>query len=41
MDIDRDLTEQQLYSTDDIHAAGITTQLKDGRYVYASVSPHL
>ena len=41
MDIDRDLTEQQLDSTDDIHAAGITIQLKDGRYVYASVSPDL
>ena len=41
MGIDRDLTEQQLDSTDDIHAAGITIQLKDGRYVYASVSPDL
>ncbi len=38
IDIDRDLTEQQLDSSDDIHAAGITTQLKDGSVVYASVS---
>lgn len=41
MDIDRDLTEQQLDSTDDIHAAGITIQLKDGRVVCASVTPEL
>ena len=40
MDIDRDLTEQQ-DSVDDIHAAGITIQLKDGRFVYASVTPEL
>jgi len=40
MDIDRDLTEQQ-DSVDDIHAAGITIQLKDGRFVYASVAPEL
>lgn len=41
MDIDRDLTEQQLDSTDDIHAAGITIKLKDGRVVCASVTPEL
>ena len=41
MDIDRDLTEQQQDSTEDIHAAGITIQLKDGRFVYASVTPEL
>lgn len=40
LDIDRDLTEQQ-DSTEDIHAAGITIQLKDGRFVYASVTPEL
>ena len=41
MDIDRDLTEQQQDSANDIHAAGITVQLKDGRDVYASVTPEL
>ena len=41
MDLDRDLTEQQQDSTEDIHAAGITIQLKDGRFVYASVTPEL
>ena len=41
MDIDRDLTEQQQDSTEDIHAAGITIQLKNGRFVYASVTPEL
>ena len=41
LDIDRDLTEQQLDSANDIHAAGITIQLKDGRVVCASVSPEL
>ena len=41
LDIDRDLTEQQQDSTEDIHAAGITIQLKDGRFVYASVTPEL
>ena len=41
LDIDRDLTEQQQDSTEDIHAAGITIQLKNGRYVYASVTPEL
>ncbi len=41
MDVDRDLTEQQQDSADDIHAAGITIQLKDGRFVYASVTPEL
>ena len=39
MDIDRDLTEQQQDSANDIHAAGITIQLKDGRVVCASVTP--
>lgn len=41
MDIDRDLTEKQLDTSDDIHTAGISIQLKDGRYVYASVAPEL
>jgi len=41
MDIDRDLTEQQEDSANDIHAAGITIQLKDGRVVCASVAPEL
>ena len=41
MDMDRDLTELQLDSTDDIHTAGITIQLKDGRVVVASVTPEL
>ena len=41
LDIDRDLTEQQQDPTEDIHAAGITIQLKDGRFVYASVTPEL
>jgi len=41
MDIDRDLTEKQVDTSDDIHTAGISIQLKDGRYVYASVAPEL
>jgi hypothetical protein len=41
MDIDRTLAEQLDDSSDNIHAAGITIQLKDGRNVYASVSPEL
>ena len=41
LDIDRTLSEQQSDSSEDIHAAGITIQLKDGRNVYASVSPEL
>ena len=41
MDMDRNLTEQQQDSSGDIHTAGITIQLKDGRYVYASVAPEL
>jgi hypothetical protein len=41
MDMDRDLAEEQQDSADDIHAAGITIQLNDGRNVYASVSPEL
>lgn len=46
MDLDKLLTEQQLAeqetdSSDSLHAAGITIQLKDGRNVYASISPEL
>lgn len=42
LDMDRDLAEQeQVDSTDDIHAAGITIQLNDGRNVYARVPPEL
>lgn len=42
MDLDRSLAEQQQGDpSEDIHAAGINIQLKDGRYVYASVSPEL
>jgi hypothetical protein len=41
MDMDRTLAEQQDGSSDNIHAAGITVQLKDGRNVYANVSPEL
>ncbi len=42
MDMDRMLAEQQQEDTsDDIHVAGITIQLKDGRSVLASVSPEL
>jgi hypothetical protein len=41
MDMDRSLAEQQDDSADNIHAAGINIRLKDGRYVYASVSPEL
>ena len=42
MDMDRTLSEQQQESSArDIHTAGINIQLKDGRYVYASVSPVL
>ncbi len=41
MDMDRSLAEAQDDSADNIHAAGINIQLKDGRYVYASVSPEL
>lgn len=41
MDIDRTIAEQQDSSSNDIHAAGITIQLKDGRNVYARVSPEL
>lgn len=41
VDIDRTLYEQQGDPSEDIHAAGITIQLKDGRNVYASVSPEL
>ena len=41
MDIDRLLAEEQDDSPDNIHAAGVTICLKDGRNVYASVSPDL
>lgn len=41
IDIDRDLTEQQLDSTGNIHAAGITIQLKDSRVVCASITSEL
>ncbi len=41
MDIDRTLAEQQDDSSHNIHATGITVQLKDGRNVYANVSPDL
>lgn len=41
MDIDRTLSEQQSGPSEEIHAAGITIQLKDGRNVYARVSPEL
>lgn len=41
MDVDRTLAEQLDDSEDNVHAAGITIQLKDGRNVYASVSPEL
>jgi len=41
MDMDRNLAEEQEGSSNDVHTAGITIQLKDGRNVYASVSPEL
>ena len=41
MDIDRTLVEKQDDFSHNIHAAGITVQLKDGRNVYANVSPDL
>ncbi|MCK4834532.1 MAG: hypothetical protein KAT12_07130 [Gammaproteobacteria bacterium] len=41
LDMDRTLAEQQDDLPGDIHAAGITVRLKDGRNVYASVSPEL
>ena len=41
MDMDRNLSERQEGSPDDIHTAGITIQLKDSRYVYASVPPEV
>lgn len=41
LDMDRTLAELQDDSEDNIHAAGITVQLKDGRFVYANVSPEL
>jgi len=41
MDMDRALAEQQQDLSDNINAAGISIHLKDGRYVYASVSPDL
>jgi predicted glycosyl hydrolase (DUF1957 family) len=41
MDMDRDLAEKEMDTAEDIHTAGITIQLKDGRNVYARVSPQL
>lgn len=41
LDMDRDLAEQEEGSADDIHAAGISVQLKNGRTVYAGISPEL
>jgi hypothetical protein len=42
MDMDRELAEQQQDNlSGDIHTAGITIQLKNGRNTYASVSPEL
>ena len=41
MDMDRSLSERQDGSSENIHTAGITIQLKDGRYVYASVAPEV
>ena len=39
MNTDRNLTEQQQDSTDNIHAAGITIQLKNSRIAKTSVAP--
>lgn len=41
MDMDRSLSEQKNDSSEDIHTAGITIQLNDGRHVYANVAPEL
>lgn len=41
LDMDRELAEEQADSASDINTAGITVQLKDGRTVYAGVSPEL
>ena len=41
LDLDRDLLEKQQGSAEDIHTAGITIQLKDGRHVYARIEPEL
>ena len=41
LDMDRTLAEQQDDSSENIHAAGINIQLKDGRVVCASVAPEL
>jgi len=42
LDMDRKLAEQQEQDlSENIHTAGITIKLKDGRYVYASVAPEL
>lgn len=41
MDMDRNLAEGQEGSADNIHTAGITIQLKDNGYVYASVPPEV
>ena len=41
MDMDRNLSEKQQGPPENIHTAGITIQLKDSRFVYASVPPEL
>jgi len=42
LDMDRELAEQQQDDlSESINTAGITIRLKDGRNVYASVSPYL
>ncbi|HHO59856.1 MAG TPA: hypothetical protein ENJ64_06395 [Thiotrichales bacterium] len=47
LDLDKEITEQQLAdnmpdsTSDTLHTAGITIQLKDGRNVYASINPEL
>ncbi len=41
MDMDRNLSEQQEDSSENIHTTAITIQLKDGRNVYACVAPEL
>ena len=47
LDLDKEITEQKLAentpdsTSDTLHTAGITIQLKDGRNVYANVNPEL